>query len=972
MRTDSLFGKGNNMQVQDKLYGFTVIRSRRAEELDATLWELEHDKTGAKLVWLDNAEENKLFTIAFKTLPSDDTGVFHILEHSVLCGSDKYPVKEPFLDLIKGSMNTFLNAFTSSDWTAYPVSSRNRKDFLNLVEVYLDAVFCPMIYRNPLIFRQEGWRYSLHEGEESPTYNGVVFNEMKGAFSSVDTQIMNHLNRMLFPDSPYGFVSGGDPEKIPNLTYEGFLDMHREFYHPSNSRIYLDGQIPLEETLLLIDSYLSRYEKSDKKHEIIPQQPIESITRTYPYAIGAEEDPKQRTQIAIGKILCDWSDRKKQTAVSVLASYLMGSNDAPLKKAVLERGLAQDVSFDVMDGIAQPYMILQFQNTEKEALEPLKETVKTAVSDLLKEGIDKDELSAAIDHLAFVMKSAEEPRGIYRVMRIINSWLYDGDPMLYLTCDELIASLREALKGDYFELLMQECFLDDENKAELILVPSQTKTAEDSAKEAERLKNETGAWTEEDRKEIISMNERLDAWQQTPDSEELKATLPKLELSDIDDEISWTETEAVKEENVTKLVHTLQTDGITTVGMYFSINDMPMENISKLALALSFLGDLPTERHSVRELQKEMKRSIGQKSISILPVRFRDAADKCMLYIAVSFSALEERLNDAAKLMHELLLETKFDDDERIKAFLKQEIEGMYQSIIGRGNSFALTRAGRHFSTGGAIQELANGYSEYRYVSNLSNQYETEGKVFTAFAEGIRNLFTEKRLLLSETGSKQHELLSVFNLPKGDAAELPKVLQAELEPIDGPEAILIPAPVSYAGAVSHLNLFNKSFHGRFNILSSILSFGYLWSEIRVRGGAYGCGFFASEGGSLGFYSYRDPSPMHSVEVYRNTAEFLKEYVESSEPVESYIISSVAQSDRLRSPRQKGMEADILWLTGKTKEDLIQTRKEMLSLKKEDLMKDCELFGDAFDRYAICVVCGEEQLTEKEGWKIERL
>ena len=960
------------MKVQDQLYGFTVMRSRRVEELDATLWELKHDKTGANLVWLDNAEENKLFAIAFKTLPSDDTGVFHILEHSVLCGSEKYPVKEPFLDLIKGSMNTFLNAFTSSDWTAYPVSSKNRKDFLNLTEVYLDAVFCPMIYRNPLIFRQEGWRYSLHEGEESPTYNGVVFNEMKGSFSSVDTQVMNHINRMLFPDSPYGFVSGGDPEKIPDLTYEHFLDMHREFYHPTNSRIYLDGQIPLEETLSLIDSYLSRYEKSDKQHEIISQKPVESLTREYPYAIGAEEDPKQRTQIAIGKILCDWSDRKKQTAVSILASYLMGSNDAPLKKAILEHGLAQDVSFDVMDGIAQPYTILQFQNTEKEALEPLKTTIKETISGLLEKGLDKDELSAVIDHLAFSMKSAEEPRGIYRIMRIVNSWIYDGDPLMYLTSDDLIAELREALKGNYFELLMEECFLDDAHKAELVMIPSRTKTAEDSAKEAERLKNETAEWSEEDRKATIEMNERLDAWQQTPDSEELKATLPKLELSDIDDEISWTETEVTKEKDVTKLIHSLQTDGIANAGLYFSICDIRMEDIPKLSLALSFLGDLPTASHSVRELQKEMKRSVGKRSITILPIRDPEGADKCRLYIAVTFSALEERFYDAVELIREILLETRFDDDELIKALLKQEVEGMYQSIIGRGNSFAMTRAGRYFSASGAISELANGFSEYRYISNLSNQYETESRKFITFAENMKSLFTERRLLLSETGSITHDLLSAFDLPKGDDTEMKRTLQTELEPAGVPEAILIPAPVSYAAACSSLNQFGKRYNGRFNILSSILSYGYLWSEIRVRGGAYGCGFFASEGGSLGFYSYRDPSPLRSVEVYRNTAQFLKEYVESDEPVDSYIISSVGQYEKLRTPRQKGIDADLAWMIGKSREDVVQIRKEMLNLKKEDLLEDCELFGDAFDRYAICVVCGEEQLSNQEGWKVERL
>lgn len=468
------------MKQGEKLHGFMVRSVKELPEQKAILYQLEYVKNGAELLWLDNGEKNKLFSIAFKTLPSDDTGVFHILEHSVLCGSKKYPVKEPFLDLLKGSMKTFLNAFTFPDKTMYPVSSRNETDFLNLMQVYLDAVFCPAIYENESIFHQEGWHYELEDAGADPIYKGVVFNEMKGAFSSVDTKLETEMNRLLFPDTCYRFVSGGDPKKIPSLTYEQFLKAHSEYYHPSNAKIYLDGNVPLDRVLTILDEeYLSKYEKSDAKHEIAMQQPLAHAEAIEYYEIGEEEDTDEKAQIAFGKLVCDFSDRKKLMALMVLSSYLTGSNEAPLKQAILQNGLGQDVSLLVMDGIAQPYSLLRICNTEYESRNEIKRIVRETAEKLLTDGLNPEELNAAIDELEFQTREGEEPKGLIRNINILNSWLYNGDVELYLLNDELFQFLRDAVNTDYYEKLLACILLDSEHTAELYLLPSKTKGAED-------------------------------------------------------------------------------------------------------------------------------------------------------------------------------------------------------------------------------------------------------------------------------------------------------------------------------------------------------------------------------------------------------------------------------------------------------------------------------------------------------------
>ena len=419
------------MKVNDILHGFKVVNVRESKELKGTLYEMEHLKTGALLIWLDNGCDNKLFSATFKTLPWDNTGVFHILEHSVLAGSDNYPVKEPFLDLIKSSMNTFLNAMTFPDKTMYPVSSKNEQDFINLTRVYLDAVFRPAIYHNDSIFRQEGWHYEVEDDE--PFYNGVVFNEMKGSYASVDTQIEDELQKALFPDSIYGFISGGDPQEIPDLTYENFLRAHSEFYSPSNCRIWLDGDVPLDRVLGIIDDeYLSTFERDERVHEIKMQEPVPSIDTVRFYQIGKDEDEAKKSHLVLGKVFSDWEDRKRNIAYTLVSIYLAGDNESPLKRAILEKGLAQDVEFTIMDGIAQPFYAIVFRNMESSDKEEILKVYRSTLERILEEGIDKDSLTGCINRFDFSLRETGEPQGLYRVINAMSSWLYGGDPLLYL------------------------------------------------------------------------------------------------------------------------------------------------------------------------------------------------------------------------------------------------------------------------------------------------------------------------------------------------------------------------------------------------------------------------------------------------------------------------------------------------------------------------------------------------------------
>ena len=593
------------MQINDVIHGFRVVRVRKIEELHATLWEMTYEKNGAQLAWIDRKDENKSFAIAFKTLPEDSTGVFHIIEHSVLCGSDKYPVKEPFVDLLKSSVQTFLNAFTYPDKTVYPVSSRNDRDFLNLIDVYLDAVLHPLIYHKPEIFRQEGWRY---EGEgESLCYQGVVFNEMKGSFASPQTVMYNEMQRMLYPDNCYRHVSGGDPACIPDLNYEQFIASHKKYYHPSNARIALSGSVDIDAVLDKIDSFLSAYDRLEADFTIPMQTPIASVTKEIPFEIGADEPKENRAIIASATVLGTFEERERCFAASVLSDYLAGDNDAPLKRAIIDRNLAQDFSIETEDGVQQPMFFWQAMNTDADKRETLEATIRETVEKVVAEGLDKDRLSACYRSFAFRMRDRDGqawlPRSLAEGLSMLDTWLYDGDPMDGLTVEAPLKSLEEKLTGDYFEKLLRELFLDNTHAVTVVLVPSKTLGNEKREKEAARVKAEGAAWTDADRARIKAQAESLRQFQQTPDSEEALRTIPMLKLSDLNEAPEPLRTEQIERNGVTVLRHTVDTD-LAMFKAHFAADDLTLSELPVLSVLCNILGSFATKRHSGQEYDR--------------------------------------------------------------------------------------------------------------------------------------------------------------------------------------------------------------------------------------------------------------------------------------------------------------------------------------------------------------------------------
>ncbi len=961
------------MKINDIIKGFKVIDSAEHEELGGVLWKLSHIKTGAQVVWLDNGEENKLFCVYFKTIPEDDTGVFHIIEHSVLCGSDNYPVKEPFLDLLKGSMNTFLNAMTFPDKTMYPVSSRNERDFLNLTGVYLDAVLFPRIYKNRGIFEQEGWHYELDENG-APSYKGVVFNEMKGAYSSVDEIVECELLRLLFPDNCYRFSSGGDPDAIPSLTYEDFLAAHRKYYHPSNSRTYLDGDIPLEQTLALIDSYYSRFEKADADHDIPLQVPVGSPETVKYYEIGKDEDETEKVQMALGKVMCDWREKKKIYALSVLSMYLTDSNAAPLKRAILGEGLAQDVWLSINNYTAQTYSVLRMRNTEYENREKIKETVKAVCERLIAEGLDRDELESNINQIEFMLKETEEPRGIERAIVSANSWLYGGQPEEYLISSDTIASLRAELSTDYFERLLAELLLDGEHTCELLVLPSKTEGDRKRAAEESRLNVAASSWTDADREAIAKANAELLAWQTQEDSPEALATLPVLSLGDIGEMSPETPTEIKDIDGYTFIDHAVAANGIIHAKMYFNIADIPLEKLCEISFLTSLFGELPTEDHALTDLKREIKKNIGRLDFSIRTYGISGDPSKCRISFVVSMSLLEKNLGAAVALVSEILKNTKFDDKEAIREILLQHQEDLYQSIIERGNKYAATRANRNFDAWVAAMEKLDGFDLYRMFADLSADFDSKADAFIELANDfVKRVFVRSRLTLAKTCTCACPELTEFaeSLALGEAA--PEYFAPELSGESVKEAIKIPAGISYAALGSNLYRHGAGFSGALNVLSSILSYGYLWSEIRVLGGAYGCGFGASNCGNLRFTSFRDPTPLRSLGIYKSTSEFIKKYAANDETIDKYIISTIAAGEPLRSVSGKGSEADTMYFCEQTYADKCALREEMLKLKKSDLLSLCGLFDAVGAQGSECIIAHEGVVAElDDSWTVYSL
>ncbi len=951
------------MQIGTKISNFTVTNLRPIPDKDAVLVEMVYEKTGTELAWVKSKESNKLFCIGFKTIPEDDTGVFHILEHSVLCGSDKYPVKEPFVELLKSSMNTFLNAMTFPDKTIYPVSSRNEQDFLNLTSVYLDAVFAPTILHEPNIYRQEGWHYEL-DGENL-TYNGVVFNEMKGAMSSVDEIAERGMMNLLFPDNCYQYNSGGEPSAIPNLTYQQFLDSYKKNYHPTNARIFLDGDIPMERTFALLDEYLSRYE-TEEKQQLAPQVPVTSEQTAYYEAVN---DGTPKAQLVLGKILGDFEDKTTLLARQVLCDVLAGSNDAPLKRAVLQSGLCQDMSLDISDGMIQPYMVLRLRNMEDENAAKLESIIRDCAKELVAAGIPKDRLTASINHLSFQVRQMQEPQALIRCINALNSWLYEGDPMLYLHYNDSIETLRVMAENGQFEALLEEMLLSDDGLCKLHVLPSETYGAQLRDAEAQRLAGEKAAMSEAQLQEVSDIFTAFTKWQQTPDSPEGLATLPKLSLSEISAEPVVYETEEDEVGGVKLLRHKVSSNGIVYLNAYFRLTDVSVESLTKLALLGKLLGKLPTATHSAAELQNEVKTWLGELHFGVEVFAKTGDRKNCSPMLVASCSVLQENLPKAEVLIHEILTSSDFSQESRIREILLQaEMEAQQRGMMG-GHMLAFKSVGAHFSAAAAVQEATSGISYIQFLHKLSREFDAEIPTFTQLMnETLATAVCQKRLTLSLTEEGRSDLKEfVARFAEGNAAADATAYETKLPKKLG---IRIPAQVSFASLGYHMEDAGMTYDGSARLLANILSLAHLWNEVRVQGGAYGAGMRTGKSGSLFTYSYRDPNPARSLEVYRNMGGFVKAFAESGADITGFIISSIADTEPLVGPAQQGRIADGDWFAGQGYEEAVAERKQLLNATAADLAKWCTVLDNLREQAAVCVVgyadaletCKDENLT----------
>ncbi len=943
------------MKLNDLICNFRLNASRELTELEATLHEMTHEKSGARLVWLERASENKTFCIGFRTIPEDDTGVFHILEHSVLCGSKKYPVKEPFVELMKGSMQTFLNAFTFPDKTCYPVCSRNDKDFTNLMRVYLDAVFCPAIYTKPEIFRQEGWHYELREGQE-PSYKGVVFNEMKGVFASPDSLMRYELNRRMYPDTCYRFVSGGDPAAIPDLTYEQFMGAHQRFYHPSNSYIILDGNVDLEAVLKLMDEeYLSNYDCKAVDSSIPYQKPVQAGESVCYYEISPDQPLEKKARLGFGYGLGDYTNRKELAAMSVIADLLCGSNHAPLKQKILAAGLAEDVGLGNMDGILQNYVVLSADNVDEKRIEEFKTLVRETIQEQVKNGLDHEHIKAVLANMELHARERDYgymPQGLGLGLEMLDSWLYDGDPAANLTVGPLYEELNRLVDTGWYEELLEKTMLCNDHTCQVTLLPSYEAGKERMQVEQDRLAAAKSSWDEAALAELTAQQASLDAWQQSVDSPEALASIPQLELSDISDKPEDIHTAVETVEGIPVVHHALPSGGIHYWNLYFDISDFNEEELEVTGFLCQLLGQLGTEKYPALELQKKLNFYMGGLGFSVVPFSKENVPETCKTYLCASFSCLESKIREAVELLLDVLHNTDLANAQQIQEILQQCRMQMEQMVIGAGNSIALRRVMAGASAEGVVAECTGGYTALLTV----RQWEKDSaKLLQQLKALSTRLVTRGCLTLSVTGNM--DKAAVEQLFAGLKQEERRELVCAVKPWGVKrEGIIIPADISFAVQGGSL-----PYSGKMQVAAKVLSLAYLWNAVRVQGGAYGAGMGTTDRGCGLFHSYRDPNAARSLECYGRAADFLKQFVADQSPLTGYIIGTISDGEPVLLAGKLGKVADGLYFRGYRYEDRCAYRRELLSITLEQLEALVEPVAALAANGGVCVVGGKAKV-----------
>lgn len=958
---------------------YELIESRELEDLKSMGYVLRHKKSGARVSLISNEDENKVFYIGFRTPSVDSTGAAHILEHSVLCGSEKYPAKDPFVELIKSSLNTFLNAMTYPDKTIYPLASCNDKDFQNLMGVYMDAVLYPNIGKHREIFCQEGWHYEMEDMEAPVTINGVVYNEMKGAFSSPDEVLSREIMSALYPDTSYFFESGGDPDVIPRLTYEQFLDFHKKYYHPCNSYIYLYGNMDMEEKLNWMDQeYLRKFEAIEVDSQVKWQEPFSAIKEeTIHYSIASGESLENNTYLSYNVSTGTILDKTLYVAFDILDYALLSAPGAPLKQALLDAKIGKDIMASYDNYTLQPMFSIVAKNSNSQKKDEFLEIIKRVLKEQVEQGINKKSLLAGINSFEFKYREADFgqfPKGLLMGIKCLDSWLYEEkNPFLHLEELEVIEFLKQKAQTDYFEQLVQKYLLDNTHAAVVMVEPQYGLNAKKEEELAKELMEYKDSLTVSQKQELIDFTHSLKKYQEEPSAPEDLEKIPTLSRDDIKKESEKLFIREKYVDDILMLCHDVDTNGIAYFSLMFDVADLPREYIPYLGILKSVLGYVDTASFTFPELANEINLHTGGIFSNAGIYAHAENGSTAVKY-EIKVKALYHEIPETLNIVKEIITSSDFRKQGRLNEILAQLKSRMQMSLSSAGHSASAMRAMSYFSKASKYTDMTEGIEFYELVRELEEDFEAKKEEFSEKLEKLTAfVFRSDNFMISigaqEQGMEAMEQ-SIPELKRSFVGVKQETGTAELVLEQKNEGFMDASQVQYVSRAGNFRKEGYEYTGVLRILKVLLSYDYLWTNVRVKGGAYGCMSGFTRRGDSYFSSYRDPNLSKTNKIYEGIPEYLKNFKIEDKDMTKYIIGTFSDLDNPLTPAGKTGRSATAYLTGITDEMLEKERQEILNATQEDIRGLSGIVEAVLKEEALCVIGNEEKLKEEKGLFME--
>ena len=950
---------------------FELVQEADLSDIESRGYLYQHKRTKARVCILKNNDENRVFSICFRTPPEKSNGVAHILEHSVLNGSEKFPIKDPFIQLGKTSLNTFLNAMTSPDKTIYPVASCNLKDLHNLMDVYMDAVFHPNIYTNSKIFAQEGWHYELLKEEDPVTIKGVVYNEMQGAFSTPEQLLDRNIQTALFPGHPYGYDSGGIPEEIPSLSYEEFLDFHRRHYHPSNSYIFYYGDIDIAAELERLNTYLAGFDYRQPESALPPVAPWEEPVEYHlQYPLPEDKEPEEKAFFSLNYCLGELPVGEK-LAMSILEYILLDAPGALLKEKLAERNLGEEVYGFFDSDIRENTFAVTVKNVSPQRRQEFLDCVQDTLRQIAETGLDPKKLQAAINVFEFRLREADfgsMPKGIIFNFQVLESWLYDQPPFAFFDYDGLLAELRRAAAGGEFERYIQKYLLQNNHCCFIIMSPSLTMAAEREAELARHLAAYKESLSAKERTALIQKNQELLAYQAEPDRKEDLALIPTLELSDIQREKAALKYQTEYQDGVHVLYHPANTSGIVYLKAFFEINWLPEEQVPVVSLLTSYLTSVSSKNYHYSQLVDEINEHTGGITSKLLLYGYKNNTDRFRIGMELKGKSFAASLGKMLELFDELLADPKFDDAKRLGDLIKETASQMQMTLVSGGHITAATRALSYYSKSAYFDELSSGVSFYDFIQQWKQASEKDLRELGGLMKKIlAEIISQSKLTLAVTYAEADEaevrrrLADYISRHQVDADYRPEAERSVFG--NRKEAFITSGNVNYAAKVMNYKRFGYTYSGMFQVANHLLNTDYLWNKVRVEGGAYGGMSAIRRSGDMMLISYRDPNIAETYRAYEEIVSYFENLNITEEEIKNTIIGTIAGIDTPLTPSMENAKIMAMHFSELSPEEESQTRREILDTSLDELKNMSKFYEQVLTTDYICTVGSKKKIEE---------